>query len=204
MEGADTLMQDSESTKLAVGGSQLTLAPENAAHETSLESAGSESSDEVTEDTQVGWMVQENTSHLQHHGLDHQAHTTNLDLDDKDRDSVEGKETKKISEGAVAGTNESLSCKKALLFDTQHLAGTTKSEFEAEQNGEQREKTAQEKTEEQIVIEYIKKQSLLEVYHHNNGKSRATAMEDEDDEDLQKALTLSMQEYANDGTASGA
>jgi hypothetical protein len=31
--------------------------------------------------------------------------------------------------------------------------------------GKQREKTAQEKTEEEIVMEYIKKQSLLEADH---------------------------------------
>ncbi|THC90236.1 hypothetical protein EYZ11_010297 [Aspergillus tanneri] len=57
------------------------------------------------------------------------------------------------------------------------------------------EKTPQEKTEEEVVIEYIKKQSLLEVQYQNRGKGRETAIEDEDDEDLQKALKLSMQEH---------
>jgi hypothetical protein len=60
------------------------------------------------------------------------------------------------------------------------------------------EKTPQEKTEEEVVIEYIKKQSLLEVQHQNKGKIYETAIEHEDyedDEDLQKALKLSMQEY---------
>ncbi|KAF7516129.1 hypothetical protein PCG10_002467 [Penicillium crustosum] len=59
------------------------------------------------------------------------------------------------------------------------------------------EKTPQEKTEEEVVIEYIKKQSLLEAQHQHKGKGRETAIEDEDDEndeDLQKALKLSMQE----------
>jgi len=32
-------------------------------------------------------------------------------------------------------------------------------------------------------MEYIKKQSLLEVYHQNKGKGRATAIEDNDDEE---------------------
>lgn len=44
-----------------------------------------------------------------------------------------------------------------------HLAGTPQSEFEAQQKGQQGEKTTQEKTEEGIVMEYVKKQSLLEV-----------------------------------------
>ncbi|KAI1414887.1 putative glucosyl/glucuronosyl transferase [Hypoxylon sp. FL1857] len=66
-----------------------------------------------------------------------------------------------------------------------HLAGTTRSEFEAQQQGQQGEKTTQERTEEEIVIEYVKKQSLLETYHQNKGKGRATAIEDRDDEDLQ-------------------
>lgn len=70
-------------------------------------------------------------------------------------------------------------------YDPAHLAGTTQGEFEAQQQGE---KTAQEKTEEQIVLEYVKKQSLLEAHH--KGKGRAT-----DEEDLQKALELSMQEH---------
>jgi UDP:flavonoid glycosyltransferase YjiC (YdhE family) len=61
-----------------------------------------------------------------------------------------------------------------------------------------REKTAQERTEEEIVMEYVKKQSLLEAHHRNKGKSRAIAVEDEDDEDLQKTLKLSMQGHESD------
>jgi len=33
------------------------------------------------------------------------------------------------------------------------------------------------------VMEYIKKQSHLEVYHQNKGKARATAIEDTDDKE---------------------
>lgn len=60
------------------------------------------------------------------------------------------------------------------------------------------EKTPQERTEEEIVIEYIKKQSLLEVQHQNKGEGREPAIEHEgteDNEDLQKALKLSLQEH---------
>ena len=56
------------------------------------------------------------------------------------------------------------------------------------------------KTEEEVMIEYTKKQSLLEAQHQNKGKDREAAIEYEDgenDEDLQKASKLSMQEYEN-------
>ncbi|KAI9167841.1 Sterol 3-beta-glucosyltransferase UGT80B1 [Paramyrothecium foliicola] len=76
------------------------------------------------------------------------------------------------------------------MYDQEHLAGSTRSEFETQGRGE---KTSQEKTEEEIVLEYVRKQSLLEVHHSNKGKGRATAAEDEEDEDLQKALKWSMQ-----------
>ncbi|KFZ24155.1 hypothetical protein V502_01367 [Pseudogymnoascus sp. VKM F-4520 (FW-2644)] len=51
------------------------------------------------------------------------------------------------------------------------------------------------KTEEEIVIEYVKKKSLLEQGYQNKGKGRTTATEDKDDEDLQKALKFSMQRH---------
>jgi UDP:flavonoid glycosyltransferase YjiC (YdhE family) len=87
-----------------------------------------------------------------------------------------------------------------------HLAGTTQSEFEAlqQRQGQRRgEKTTQEKTEEEVVIAYVKKQSLLEQQHrHKKGKGRATAtataIEGKDDESLQEALKLSMQRHEHD------
>jgi hypothetical protein len=51
---------------------------------------------------------------------------------------------------------------------------------------------------EEIVREYVKKQSLLEVHHQSERKGLATAIEDEDDEDLQKALKLSTQRHGYD------
>ncbi|KAJ5654824.1 UDP-Glycosyltransferase/glycogen phosphorylase [Penicillium lividum] len=59
------------------------------------------------------------------------------------------------------------------------------------------EKTPQEKSEEEVVLAYVKKQSLLEGQYQNKDKVRATATEVEDDEDLQRALKLSMQEYTH-------
>jgi hypothetical protein len=77
------------------------------------------------------------------------------------------------------------------LYDQGHLEGTTQDEFEARMQGE---KSTQERTEEDIVMEYVKKQSLLESHHRKKGKDRAAATADVEDEDLQKALELSMRE----------
>ncbi|KAI4702974.1 hypothetical protein J4E81_001847 [Alternaria sp. BMP 2799] len=78
------------------------------------------------------------------------------------------------------------------LYDPGHVAGTTQGEFQAQHRGE---KTMEEKTEEEIVMAYVKKQSLLEAHHQSKGKGRAPAREDEDEEELQKALSLSMQRH---------
>ncbi|KFY00846.1 hypothetical protein O988_03085 [Pseudogymnoascus sp. VKM F-3808] len=78
-------------------------------------------------------------------------------------------------------------------YDPGHIAGTTQREFDEQQQAQKGEKTTQEKTEEEIVMEYVKKQSLLEQNYQNKGKGRAIATEDLDDEDLQKALKFSMQ-----------
>lgn len=67
-------------------------------------------------------------------------------------------------------------------YDPGHLTGTRQSEFGAQQQGHRSEKSAEERNEEEIVMEYIKKQSLLEVYHQNKSKARATSTEDNDEE----------------------
>lgn len=87
-------------------------------------------------------------------------------------------------------------------YDPGHLAGTTQEEFETEQAGE---KTQQERTEEEIVLEYIKKQSMLEEVNRKKAKAPATqAVDDEHDEELQRALKLSMQGgHGQHGEASG-
>ncbi|KAF2994984.1 hypothetical protein E8E13_003757 [Curvularia kusanoi] len=73
-------------------------------------------------------------------------------------------------------------------YDHGHLAGTTLSEFRAAQNPERTEKTPQEKAEEDIVLEYIKKQSLLERHHRI-----AADLESEEEKNFQEALKLSLQ-----------
>ncbi|CAK1358773.1 uncharacterized protein RHO25_002195 [Cercospora beticola] len=57
-------------------------------------------------------------------------------------------------------------------------------------------KTAEEKTEEEIVLKYVKKQSLLETLHHERNPNRAgQSMVEAEDEALRRALELSLQEY---------
>ena len=83
--------------------------------------------------------------------------------------------------------------------DSRHLAGTSRSAFEARQDKQQEPKSQQERTEEEIVLEYIKKQSLMEEQLRRKGESsRAGPSVDEDDEydeDLRRALELSMQGF---------
>ncbi|MCJ1377145.1 hypothetical protein MMC17_000237, partial [Xylographa soralifera] len=133
---------------------------------------------------------------------------SNMGLDDEDDEELERawKNSERMAEKAAAVAGRSPGIQKSPSSDPGHLAGTTQSEFEAQQQGQQGEKTTQEKTEEEIVMEYIKKQSLLEQDYQNKGKGRATATKD--DEDLQKALKFSMQGHEHDaeyryGEASG-
>ena len=98
-----------------------------------------------------------------------------------------------IAELSAAANGESSSVQQPPSYDPGHLAGTTQSGFEVQQEGQRGEKTMQERTEEEIVMNYVKKQSLLEAQHRSKGKGRAAALEDEDDEDLQKVLKASMQ-----------
>lgn len=87
-------------------------------------------------------------------------------------------------------------------YDPGHLAGTTQTAFEAQQNGKQREKTIEEKTEEEIVLEYVRKQSLLEEQNRKRwengtgaGASTMRTVSDEEDEELQRVLRLSLLEH---------
>lgn len=77
------------------------------------------------------------------------------------------------------------------LLDSGHVSGTTRQDFEATQTGE---KTAEEKSEEAIVLEYIKKQSLLEQQHRSNKANGPAEAGDDVDEELDRVLKLSMQD----------
>jgi hypothetical protein len=125
---------------------------------------------------------------------------SDIGLNDEDDDGFEQviKKSENMAGKAAAVTGRSPGVQQPSLYNPGHLAGTTQSEFEAQQQGLWGGKTTQERMEEKIVMEYAKKQSLLEVHYQNKGKGRATAIEDKDDEDLQKALKLSMQGHEYD------
>ncbi|KAL2822662.1 hypothetical protein BJX63DRAFT_427218 [Aspergillus granulosus] len=125
-----------------------------------------------------------------------QFDTSCMSLEDEDDEELE--RARQESEKMANAAGWSSCVQQPPSYDSGHLAGTTQIEFEAQRQGQQAEKTTQEKTEEEIVIEYVKKQSLLEQHHQNKGKGRAAATEDKDDEDLQNALKLSMQEHEYD------
>ncbi|KAK4626648.1 Sterol 3-beta-glucosyltransferase UGT80A2 [Fulvia fulva] len=90
-------------------------------------------------------------------------------------------------------------------YDPGHLAGTTQEEYErnhSEKPGRS-EKTSAEQEEERIVMEYIKKQSVLEEENRKKAKAPQIQVNDEDDEELQRALKISMQGHGQHGEASG-
>lgn len=104
-----------------------------------------------------------------------------------DEEEQEFDRAEKMAEKAASG--ESPDIQTPPLYDPEHLGGTTQSEFEGQHgHAQRREKTTQDKTEEEIVLEYVKKQSALEVHHQNEGKGRVTAIEDSDDEELQQGV----------------
>jgi hypothetical protein len=102
---------------------------------------------------------------------------------DEDFERAEEESKKMVVKAAVAVGGLS-SVHRPAAYDQGHLEGTTQCEFNAQQQGKQDEKTPQAKTEEKIVIEYVKKQSLMEMHYQNKGKDRATSIDDEDTRDL--------------------
>lgn len=218
----DARVQELESATLAIGVSQSPLHTTNTVPRNPLEAAEIMSHEDAEVIAGVERKIMEDVSQLQRQRQDCQArsaseaeahrHTSDgewdsdLVLDDEDDDELERerKESEKMSDKVIAVACGSLGRQRLPSYDAGHLEGTTRGEFEAQQNGQQREKTTQEMTEEEIVMEYIRKQSLLEVHHQTKRKGRAMAIEDQEDEDLQKVLRLSMQEHgARYGEASG-
>ena len=95
------------------------------------------------------------------------------------------------AETATASTTP-LPLQQPPSFDRGHLAGTTLSEFEAFQTPSRSEKTPQEQAEETIVLEYIKKQSLLEAQHRSKSRVKESNLESEEERHFQEALELSL------------
>lgn len=79
-------------------------------------------------------------------------------------------------------------------LDSTHLAGITRRYFEADYNESRTGKTEEEKTAEEIVMDYVSKQSLLEALHRSKSKINGEAIEDVDDVGSQTALRASLWE----------
>jgi hypothetical protein len=97
-----------------------------------------------------------------------------------------------VGEAATASTAQSPRQQQPHPFDPGHLAGTTLSEFEASRDAAPSEKTPQERAEEAIVLEYIKKQSILEAQHRSKSRDEEANLESEEERNFQKALELSL------------
>jgi hypothetical protein len=77
-------------------------------------------------------------------------------------------------------------------LDSRHLAGATRRASEAQHNQAQPERTAEEKIEEMIVMEYVRKQSLLEAQHRTDSKENRKITQDEEGVDPQRGLRGSL------------
>ena len=129
---------------------------------------------------------------------------SDIGLDDENDDDAFERVIRNSEKKAAAVAGGSRGVQRPPSYASGHLADTTQSEFEAQQQGQRGEKTTQERTEEEIVMAYVEKQSLLEMHHQGKGKGRwVTATEDNDDEGLQKALKLSMQGHEHDAESHG-
>ncbi|KAI6931559.1 hypothetical protein KC355_g16285 [Hortaea werneckii] len=90
-------------------------------------------------------------------------------------------------------------------YDQGHVAGTTQEEFESQQTQQGSEKSQQERSEEQVVLEYVKKQSMLEEEHRQKaaGKGKEAQVDREDDEELAEAMRQSLLQQGQPGESSG-
>ncbi|KAH7360873.1 putative glucosyl/glucuronosyl transferase [Rhexocercosporidium sp. MPI-PUGE-AT-0058] len=118
-----------------------------------------------------------------------------LDDEDDEHSGQARRSSENMENHAAAETTSSHTVQYPPMYASSHLAGTTRSQFEALQQRLGGEKTTEEKMEEEIVMAYVAKQSLLEMQHRGKGKARATVTKAEEDEGLQEALKLSMQEH---------
>lgn len=100
-----------------------------------------------------------------------------MSLGTEGADALEGtsRRSPRISRKPVGESLRSSAAQREGPHDSGHLAGTSQRDFEAQHRGE---KTAQERTEEEIVMEYVKKQSMLERHHQTQCRWRATDLEE--------------------------
>lgn len=110
-----------------------------------------------------------------------------------------------LRESQQAASNAGEGCSAGPSYDQGHLGGTTREQYEQQAGAGKGEKTQQEQDEERIVMEYVKKQSMLEQQHQSGKKGEGSsgagaketgtgAREDDDDEELRRAMEESLRD----------
>lgn len=100
------------------------------------------------------------------------------DLEGGRKQERSGEADKTVAGPSVHSMGGSITGSSSGWHDAGHLAGTAQREFEAQQAQHPGEKTTQEQMEENIILEYVKKQSLLEEHHRSKNKARGGVIED--------------------------
>jgi len=119
--------------------------------------------------------------------------------DDDDENDEEYQRALRESQQAPSNAGEGSS--SAPAYDQGHLGGTTREQYEQSGAGKG-EKSQQEQDEERIVLDYVKKQSMLEQQHQSGKKGEGSSSagaggdhnDDDDDEELRKAMEESLKD----------
>jgi UDP:flavonoid glycosyltransferase YjiC (YdhE family) len=122
---------------------------------------------------------------------------------DSDSDTIDNEGSSRAAQKSSMGTGSiGAVTQDPPEYDIGHVAGDTQSAFTDRQAQNPSEKTQQERNEEQVVMDYVKKQSLLEEQHRQAAAGKG-GQTDENDEELERALKSSMNEHGSAGEASG-
>jgi hypothetical protein len=123
------------------------------------------------------------------------------DNDHDDDDDNDEEYQRALRESQQAASNAGEGSSSAPAYDQGHLGGTTKEQYEQSGAGKG-EKSQQEQDEERIVLDYIKKQSMLEQQHQSGKKGEGSSSagaggnhdDDDDDEELRRAMEESLKD----------
>ena len=120
---------------------------------------------------------------------------------DNDHDDDNDEEYQRaLQESQRTASNAGEGSSSAPAYDQGHLGGTTREQYEQSGAGKG-EKSQQEQDEERIVLDYVKKQSMLEQQHQSGKKGEGSSgagtgvnQDDVDDEELRKAMEESLKD----------
>jgi UDP:flavonoid glycosyltransferase YjiC (YdhE family) len=123
------------------------------------------------------------------------------DNDHDDDDDNDEEYQRALRESQQAASNAGEGSSSAAAYDQGHLGGTTREQYEQSGAGKG-EKSQAEQDEERIVLEYVKKQSMLEQQHQSGKKGEGSSSagaggnqhDDDDDEELRKAMEESLKD----------